>query len=420
MQEPSANPLPAGQSAEPTGSVAVVEDPSSATVVVPRRSRRLWAWLIAVVLVGIVAYGFFPRATEGLAKSVPPTSASVPAGAAASGRGGVPVVTAAARRGSMGVYLSGLGTVTPLNTVTVHTRVDGELVEVAYQEGQLVKKGDLLAQVDSRPFEVQLEQAEGLKAKDEATLRNAQLDLQRYQDLFQRGVVPKQQLDTQLATVNQAEGAIKGDQGQIDSARLNLVYSRITAPIGGRVGLRLIDPGNIVHAADANGLVLITQIDPISVVFSIPEDSLRQVLPQARSGSKLPVEAYDRDGKTKLATGTLLTIDNQIDQTTGTVKLKTLFGNASNVLFPNQFVNARLLVDTIRDTIIVPSAAIQRSPQATFVYVVTADRSVEMRPVEVRLTEADDTALKSGVAAGEIVVTDGIDKLQQGMKVAPR
>ena len=382
--------------------------------------RRLWPWLIAVALVGLVTYAFVPGAIEGLTKNAPATPAAAAPGAAASGRGGVPVVTAPARRGSMGVYLSGLGTVTPLNTVTVHTRVDGELIEVAYQDGQLVNKGDLLAQIDPRPFEVQLEQAEGLKAKDEATLQNAQLDLTRYQDLFKRGILPKQQLDTQLATVTQAEGAIKGDQGQIDSARLNLQYSRIASPINGRVGLRLIDPGNIVHAADTAGLVLITQIDPISVIFSIPEDSLRQVLPPLRGGARLSVEAYDRDGKTKLATGTLLTVDNQIDQTTGTVKLKTLFTNTNNVLFPNQFVNARLLVDTIRDTIIVPSAAIQRSPQATFVYVVTHDRSVEMRPVEVRLTDGDDTAVKSGLTAGEIVVTEGVDKLQQGMKVASR
>jgi multidrug efflux system membrane fusion protein len=284
----------------------------------------------------------------------------------------------------------------------------------------MVHQGDLLARVDPRPFEVQLTQANGQKAKDEATLKNGQLDLVRYQDLVQRGIIPKQQVDTQAAVVNQAEGAVQSDQGQIDSARLNLAYSRILAPISGRVGLRLIDPGNIVHATDAGGLVVITQIDPIAVVFTIAEDALPQVMRQVRNGAQLPVEAYDRDAKTKLATGTLLTVDNQIDQTTGTVKLKTVFQNSSNRLFPNQFVNARLLVDTVRDTVIVPSAAIQRSPQSTFVYVVKPDKSVEMRNVDVRLTEGEDTAIKSGVSVGEVVVTDGVDKLQQGTKVVTR
>jgi len=392
-----------------------VDDRPSGNTSVPRRRRRWWPWFAVVLLVGLGAYAYFARPTEGQVKT--------PATAAAAGGGGgargVPVVTATAKRGDIGVYLSGLGTVTPLNTVTVHTRVDGELVEVAFTEGQLVEKGQLIAQVDPRPFQVQLEQAEGQKAKDQAALKNTQLDLVRYQDLFKRGIIPKQQLDTQLATVDQAQGAIKTDDGQIDNARLNLTYSRITSPITGRVGLRLIDPGNIVHAADTNGLVVITQIDPIAVVFTIPEDSVQQVL-RRMHGTALPVDAFDRDGKAKIATGKLMTVDNQIDQTTGTVKLKTLFANPQSVLFPNQFVNARLLIDTIHDTVLVPTAAIQRSPQATFVYVVKSDRSVEMRNVEVKLTEGDDTAVASGLNAGEMVVTDGVDKLQQGTKVAPR
>jgi multidrug efflux system membrane fusion protein len=389
--------------------------PGPAVTRAPR--RRWWPWILALGLAGIGAYLVFPYATQGQVKT--PAPAAEGAAGAANARG-VPVVVATARSGSMGVNLAGLGTVTPLNTVTVHTRVDGELVEVLFKEGQMVHQGDLLARIDSRPFEVQLTQANGQKAKDEATLTNGRLDLTRYQDLIQRGIIPRQQVDTQVATVNQAEGAVQSDQGQIDSAKLNLVYSRITAPISGRVGLRLIDPGNIVHAADTGGLVVITQIDPIAVIFTIAEDALPQVMRQMGKGAQLRVEAYDRDARTKLATGTLLTTDNQIDQTTGTVKLKTIFQNPSSQLFPNQFVNARLLVDTIRDTVIVPSAAIQRSPQSTFVYVMKPDKSVQMRNVEVRLTDGEDTAIKSGVKAGEIVVTDGVDKLQEGTKVVPR
>jgi multidrug efflux system membrane fusion protein len=369
--------------------------------------------MLALGLVIAVIYGFFERPTQGEAKTPP-------AAATTAGARGVPVVAATARSGSMGVYLVGLGTVTPLSTVTIHSRVDGELVEVFFKDGQMVHQGDLLARIDPRPFEVQLTQATGQKAKDDATLKNGQLDLARYQDLVQRGIIPKQQVDTQVATVNQAEGAVQSDQGQIDSAKLNLAYSRIVAPISGRVGLRLIDPGNIVHAADAGGLVVITQIDPIAIIFTIAEDALPQVMRQVRNGAQLVVEAYDRDAKTKLATGTLLTVDNQIDQTTGTVKLKTIFQNSGNRLFPNQFVNARLLVDTVRDAVIVPSAAIQRSPQSTFVYVVKPDQGVEMRNVEVRLTEGENAAIKSGISVGEVVVTDGVDKLQQGTKVVTR
>ena len=401
------------ESAPPLTTSAHLESLGPAAGHAPR--WRWWPWVLTLGLAGIAGYAFFPRATQGQAKT--PTPAA-PAGGADTR--GVPVVAATARIGSMGVYLSGLGTVTPLNTVTIHTRVDGELVDVAFTEGQIVQKGDLLARIDPGPFEVQLTQAEGQQAKDGATLTNTQLDLVRYQDLSRQGLIPKQQVDTQVATVNQAEGAVQSDRGQIDGAKLNLAYSRITAPISGRTGLRLIDPGNIVHAADTGGLVVITQLDPIAVVFTIPEDVLPQVMRHMRAGAKLRVDAYDRDAKTKLATGTLLTVDNQIDQTTGTVKLKTLFQNTDSQLFPNQFVNARLLVDTIHDTVIVPSAAIQRSPQATFVYVVKPDKSVEMRTVEVRLTDGEDTAIRSGVSVGEVVVTDGVDKLQQGTKVATR
>jgi len=249
-------------------------------------------------------------------------------------------------------------------------------------------------------------------------LKNTQLDLSRYSDLFAKGLIPKQQLDTQAATLDQYEGGLKSDRGQIDSARLNLSYARITAPISGRIGLRLVDPGNIVHATDQTGLVVITQIDPIGVLFTIPEDSLGQVLPRLRAGEHLEVDAYDRDLKKKIAAGTLITVDNQIDQSTGTVKLKAQFPNGNGALFPNQFVNARLLVNTIRGALIVPSAAVQLSPRSKFIYVVKPDSTVDARDVVVRLTEGDDTVIASGVAPGDVVVTDGVDKLQQGTTVS--
>jgi multidrug efflux system membrane fusion protein len=376
------------------------------------RRRRVWPWILGCTIVIAAGYAIFPRATEGETKTA---TASVPP----AGRS-IPVVAAQARTGDMGVYLTGIGTASPLNTVTVRSRVDGQLIKVGFQEGQIVHEGDLLAELDPRPFQVQLTQAEGQSAKDEATLKNAQLDLERYQNLVTQGILPRQQLDTQKSTADQLVGSLKADQGQIDSARLNLTYAKITAPLSGRVGLRLVDPGNIVHATDANGLVVITQLDPIGVLFTIPEDSLPPLLQQMRSGRHLMVEAYDRDLKKKLATGTLLTVDNEIDAGTGTVKLKATFPNPSNSLFPNQFVNARLLVDTVRNAVIVPNAAIQRSPSSTFVFVVKPDNTVETRDVTIRLTDGDQTALSKGVSAGEQLVIDGVDKLQPGTKVTAR
>ncbi len=377
-----------------------------------RWCKRYWIGLVAIAVLGLGGYLVFANSGDPKlqrAQQRPSTAATAR---------GVPVVTAKAKVGEMNVYLSGLGTVTPLNTVTVKSRVDGQLMRVLFREGDLVQAGALLAEIDPRPFEVQLTQAEGQQAKDQALLKNAQVDLERYRVLYQQDSIPKQQLDTQESLVRQDESALKVDQGQIDSARLQLVYSRITAPISGRVGLRLVDPGNIVHANDATGLIVITEIDPIAVIFAIPEDNLPQVQQQLRGGRQLSAEAYDRDLKHKLATGSLMTIDNQIDQTTGTVKFKAVFSNKDAALFPNQFVNARVLVNTLRNVILIPNAAIQHSPQSDFVYVVKSDNTVEARNVKTQGSEGDETAISQGLSAGEVVVTDGIDKLQPGAKVA--
>jgi multidrug efflux system membrane fusion protein len=328
------------------------------------------------------------------------------------------VVAAKARLGDMPVYLNGLGSVLAFQTVSVRSRVDGQLLSVAFQEGQLVHQGELLAEIDPRPFQVQLEQAQGQLAKDQAGLKNALLDLARYQALLSNDAISGQQVDTQAATVTQFQGAIKTDEGQVSAANLNLTYARIKAPITGRIGLRQVDAGNIVHATDPNGIVTITQVQPIAVVFPLAEDYLPQVLPKMRTGQRLVVEAWDRDLKHRLDTGTLLTTDNEIDAGTATFKVKAVFPNADESLFPNQFVNARLLVDTLRGVVIVPSAAVQRSPQSTFVWVVRPDGVVEMRPCDVRATEGDESVVGGGVTPGDTVVTDGVDRLQQGTRVS--
>jgi multidrug efflux system membrane fusion protein len=370
--------------------------------------KRRWPWIVGAIVLLVVAIILIAGAHRKRLRSEADAKARPRA---------VSVVTAVARTGDMPVYLTGLGTVTALNTVTVRSRVDGELATVAFREGQIVQKGDLLAEIDPRPFQVQLEQASGQLAKDEATLQNAKLDLERYRVLAAQDSIPKQQLDTQAATVGQSEGALKTDQGQVDAARLNLTYTRITAPLSGRVGLRLVDAGNMIHAADVNGLVVITQVQPIAVLFTLPEDQVNVVREKLHQGQKLPVEAFDRDLKQKLATGELTTLDNQIDTTTGTLKLKAVFANADDALFPNQFVNPRLLIDTLKGVVLIPNATIQRGTQSTFAFVVKKDQTVEVRPVEVRLTEGDTTAISKGLAAGEVVVTEGVDKLQAGSTV---
>ena len=400
----------------PESEPAPAESPAPETEPVPEPSpakpgrRGLWIGIGLVAL--IVAAIVISRSGNSASKAQ--------AAARARAQAAIPVVVAPAQTADFPVYLTGLGTVTPLATVTVRSRVDGQLLRVDFREGQLVKEGEVLAEIDPRPFQVQLTQAEGQLAKDEALLANTKLDLNRFKDLVAQGLIPQQQYDAQVSTVAQAEASIKTDQGSIDAAKLNLTYARITAPITGRAGLRQVDPGNMVHATDQGGIVVLTQLDPIAVLFTLPEDSLQVVLRKIRGGATLPVEAWDRDLKTRLETGKLLTVDNQIDPTTGTVRLKAQFDNHDSGLFPQQFVNVRLLVDTLSHVVVVPSAAIQRTTRGPAVFVVGADDKVAMRIVEVPQQSDSRAVIAKGVSAGELVVVDGVDKLQEGSKVVAR
>jgi membrane fusion protein, multidrug efflux system len=329
------------------------------------------------------------------------------------------VAVAKVQQQDVPVYLVGLGSVTAFYTANIKSRVDGQIMRVNFQEGQTVKQGDLLILIDPRPFQVQLEQMQAQLFKDQATLRDAKLNLERYTTLIPSGSISQQQVDTQKSTVDQLDGQVRTDQAQIDNAKLQLVYCNITAPFTGRVGLRQVDPGNIVHAADTNPMLILTQLQPIGVIFTLPEDQLPTVS-QHMKNSTLQVEAYSRDDQTKLATGKLMTIDNQIDQTTGTAKLKAVFDNKDNQLWPNQFVNANLLLETRKNSTVLPTAAILRGPQGAFVYAVKSDNTVEARTVAISLTQGNTTVIASGLNPGDTVVTDGQDKLQTGSKIEPR
>ncbi len=374
----------------------------------PKTPGRNWLYaaLSAALVVGILFYWWQGREAKAAAAK---TAAKPPAA--------IPVVAAQAQTGNIGVYVTGLGAITPINTVTVRSRVDGQLMSVHFKEGDLVKQGDPLIEIDPRPYQAIVMQAQGQLVRDQALLSEARVDEKRYQTLLAQDAIPEQQFATQKALVIQYEGTVVNDQGLLDAAKLNVAYCSIAAPIGGVVGLRLVDPGNIVHSTDTNGMILITQIQPISIIFTISEDQMAPILKKLHAGQNLPVDAWDRQLKTKLATGSLSTIDNVVDPTTGTLKLRALFGNENRLLFPGQFVNARLLQQEKTGVVLLPSAAIQRNTNDTYVYLIKPDNTVTVRNIRVGTTEGDQSEIASGLAAGDRVVMTGVDKLQEGSRV---
>jgi multidrug efflux system membrane fusion protein len=393
-----------------TGAPATPAPPHAPPAAPPKRRRYAWVWLVLLLLVVLIGYRLYEN------KQAAAQAAQAKAAAA---QRGVPISTTTATTGSIGVYINALGTVTPVYTATITSRVDGQIVSVDYREGQMVRKGDILIQIDPRPYQALLTQGEGTLAHDEALLAEARIDLNRYQEAFNRNAIAKQQLDDQTQTVKQYEGSVKNDQGTVASATTNLDYATIRAPIDGRVGLRLVDPGNIVTSGSTTPLVVITQLQPITVIFSVAEDYLPQIQKQMRAGHKMSVDALDRDQLTKLASGSLLTLDNQIDTSTGTVKLKAVFENGDVALFPNQFVNAKLLVDTQQNATLVPSAAIQRNAQNAFVYLIKPDNTATIQAVTVGTTDGNTSAVQ-GIQPGDVIALTGFDKLQDGAKVTVR
>jgi multidrug efflux system membrane fusion protein len=380
----------------------------------PKPPRRRWLWIVILLLLALGGLLYFARESKPSAQK----------GGAASGKGKkggaavTPVVVVEAVKGNIGVYVTGLGAITPIYTVSVKSRVDGQLMNVYFKEGELVKQGEPLIEIDPRPYQAVVTQMEGQLGRDQALLDNAHVDLNRYTTLLKQDAIPEQQLATQVALVKQYEGTVKNDEGLLEAARLNVTYCHIAAPINGIVGLRLVDPGNIVHATDTNGMLVITQIQPISVIFTVAEDQLSPILQKLRAGQKLTVEAWDRALKNKMASGVLSTVDNEIDQTTGTLKLRAIFDNKNFALFPNQFVNARLLQQEKTGTTLLASAAIQRNTNDTYVYLVKPDSTVTIRNVKIGTTEGDQSEITSGLAPGDKVVMTGVDKLQEGSKVS--
>ena len=385
------------------------------------RPHSRWRWILLVVALAAAAYFIWGRSSTVPAN---PDNQGAGGGGKQGGMGSgkknaTPVGVAVASVADVHIYLSGLGSVMPEATTTVKSRVDGQLIKLNFKEGQIVKAGALLAEIDPRPYRILLTQAEGQIARDSALLKAAQIDLQRYQTLLRQDSIASQQVDTQAALVKQYAGVVKMDQGTLDNARLQFAYSRVTAPISGRLGLRQVDLGNVIHASDTTGIVIITQLQPITAVFSIPEDNIPGVMKQIQAGRTLPVQAWDRDQKNRLADGKLVTIDNQVDSTTGTVKLKAVFANDDYALFPNQFVNMRMLLHTRKDATVIPGAAIQHGSNGDFVYVVKADRTVAIRQIKAGPAEGEETAIESGIRPGETVVVDGLDKLRDGARVEP-
>lgn len=399
-------------------------DPASTPVMVvndevPRRRR--WPWIAAALIVCLAAGGAWTwqRSHAGAAATTAATKSgnSGRGGAGGNAKRTIPVQAVPVTKGDLHVYFSALGTVTSPNSVIVRPRVDGQLMRMAVKEGDIIKAGQLIAEIDPRPFQVQLEQAQGQLARDNAQLQNAQLNLVRYKTLLEQESIAPQQVETQEALVRQYQGTIKADQAAVDSARLQLTYSKVVAPVGGRLGLRVVDPGNVVRASDTTGIITVNQVQPINVLFTLPETQLPTVMKPLLSGARLPVQAWDREQKNMLAEGRVASFDNQIDTTTGTVKLKAQFPNADFGLFPNQFVNVKLLAETRKDVTLAPSAAVQRGRDGAFVYLVQPDSTVTLRRVTLGPVENDRVAIEKGLAPGDVVVTDGIDQLREGVKV---